>query len=165
MLKETFGLKKDAVLCVIKNIKTNKYLILKRTKEPHLGKCIPIGGKIKPCETPNQAVLRECQEETGLVLNDCKIRGMMIETSPVDFNWTNFIFYAEVEEEKLKECIEGELIWVDKEEVMKMNMPDSDKFLYKYLFMNNEFFMLDVTYDENLKITSLEEVINGKKYE
>ena len=76
MLKETFGLKKDAVLCIIKNTKLNKYLILRRTKEPHLGKCIPIGGKIKPCETPNQAVLRECQEETGLELTNCKMRGM-----------------------------------------------------------------------------------------
>lgn len=165
MLKETFGLKKDAVLCIIKNIKINKYLILKRTKEPHFGKCIPIGGKLKPCETPNQAVIRECEEETGLKLSNCKIRGMMIETSPVDFNWTNFIYYAEVQDEKLKNCNEGNLVWIEKEELNEINMPDSDKFLYKYIFESDKFFILDVNYNENLKITSLTEIIEGKKYD
>lgn len=165
MLKETFGLKKNAVLCVIKNINTGKILILRRTKEPHFGKCIPIGGKLKPCETPNQAVVRECEEETGLKLKDCKMRGMMIETSPIDFNWTNFIYYAEVKDKNLKECKEGELIWIEKEELNEINMPDSDKFLYKYVFESDAFFVLDVVYDENIKIQSLTELIEGKTYE
>lgn len=91
--------------------------------------------------------------------------GMMIETSPVDFNWTNFIYYAEVEDEILKECKEGELIWIEKEELNEINMPDSDKFLYKYVFESDAFFVLDVIYDENIKILSLTELIEGKTYE
>ena len=44
-------------------------------------------------------------------------------------------------------------------------MPDSDKFLYKYVFESDAFFVLDVVYDENIKIQSLTELIEGKTYE
>ncbi len=52
-------------LCVtvyVKN-KENKFLMLHNKK---LNKWVPAGGKVDNCETPDEAAVRECLEETGI---------------------------------------------------------------------------------------------------
>ena len=58
------GLKKVAVLCVLQS--NDGLLLLRRSKEPHLNKYIPIGGKVDAFETPRAAAIREIFEETSL---------------------------------------------------------------------------------------------------
>lgn len=55
------GIKKTAVLCVLKN--GNRFLLLKRLKEPNNNMYTPVGGKLDPYETPIHAALRETMEK------------------------------------------------------------------------------------------------------
>ena len=62
-MKIPTGLKKSAVLCVLKN--QDSFLLLKRLKEPNKELYTPVGGKLDPFENPNQTAIRETREETG----------------------------------------------------------------------------------------------------
>ena len=105
-MKVPVGVKKAAVLSILKC--DNNYLLLRRTKEPHLDKYIPIGGRLEPFETPHDAALREIKEETGISLPKIKLMGLMTETSPTKFNWINYIcavyFYLPVTMKQLGLC-------------------------------------------------------------
>jgi len=60
------GLKKTAVLCVLKH--GENFLLLKRLKEPNKDSYTPVGGKLDPFESPIKAAIRETWEETGLTV-------------------------------------------------------------------------------------------------
>ena len=74
------GLKRTAVLCVLRN--GNDFLLLKRFKEPNKNMYTPVGGKLDPFETPKNAALRETREETGIIVPDMRFCGVVTETSP-----------------------------------------------------------------------------------
>ena len=60
---------KNTTLCYIKQ--NDKYLMLHRTKKSddlNEGKWIGIGGHMEDGESPEECVVREVREETGLVL-------------------------------------------------------------------------------------------------
>ena len=69
----------NSSLCYIENEK-GEYLMLHRTKKKNdvnHDKWIGIGGKFEPGESPEDCVLRECFEETGLTLTDYRYRGIV----------------------------------------------------------------------------------------
>ena len=68
----------NTTLCYIE--KDGKYLMLLRNKKENdlnEGKWIGIGGKFEKDETPDECLLREVKEETGLTLTDYKLRGVI----------------------------------------------------------------------------------------
>jgi len=146
------GLKKVAVLCILRS--DAGFLLIRRSQEPNFGKYVPIGGKIGPFETPRAAAIREVKEETGISVEDVRLRGMLTETSPTDFNWINYIYTANIAEVAPAKCREGTLEWVEREHLDSVPTPKTDRFIYDYV-SRSEFFVFDAVYDENAELTML----------
>ncbi len=87
---------KLATLCYVQH--GQKTLMLHRIKKPqdiHQGKWNGLGGKLLPGETPEQCVIREVEEESGITLSNPELRGIL--TFPnFDGNedWYVFLFTA-----------------------------------------------------------------------
>ena len=159
------GLKRAATLCVLKN--SNRFLLLRRFKEPNKNKYTPVGGKIDPFENPLDSAIRETNEETGIKLDTMKFCGMLTETSPIEYNWICYVYLAEIGFIPAPNCKEGKLEWVDFENVLNIPTPKTDWFIYKYI-LDNKPFAFSAEYDENLMLLSMQEDIENKsifKYE
>ena len=153
------GLKKTAVLCVLKN--NQQFLLLKRLKEPNKNMYTPVGGKLDPYETPLQAALRETMEETGIVLSHMKYCGTLVETSPADYNWISFVYMAEVEQMPPPNCNEGVLEWIAFADVLNVPTPASDWFIYKYL-LQEKIFAFNAVYDAQLQMIYMQNDLTGE---
>ena len=127
-----------------------KYLILHRTKKEHDengGKWIGVGGKFEPGETPDACALREVKEETGLTMTDFALRGLIIFVSDVWGLEYMYLYTATKWRGKLVDCDEGELVWLDKRELLKKNLWDGDRLFLKALDERTEFFMMKFRYE------------------
>ena len=103
---------KNTTLCYIE--KDGKYLMLHRVRkenDENRDKWIGIGGKFEAGESPEDCVLREAREETGLTLLDYRYRGIVTFVSD---SWCEYmhLFTADAYEGTMKECDEGTLEWV-----------------------------------------------------
>ena len=70
---------KLTTLCYIEN-ERDEYLMLHRTKKENdlnHDKWIGVGGKFEGNETPEECLLREVYEETGLTLTGFRFRGIV----------------------------------------------------------------------------------------
>jgi 8-oxo-dGTP diphosphatase len=157
-MKVPFGLKRTATLCILKN--KNAFLLLKRYKEPHKGSYTPVGGKLNPFESPLKAAMREVFEETGIKVPSLKFCGMLTESSPTEYNWTGYVYMAEIEFFAPPNCNEGVLEWIHFDELLKVPTPKTDWYIYKYMLTNKPF-CFNAEYDDALNILSMEEEIEG----
>ena len=115
-------------ICYIE--KDEKYLMLHRTKKENdqsHDKWLGVGGKFEENESPNECVVREVKEETGLTLLSYKLRGVMTFVSDIWETEYMFIYTADRFEGELTECSEGELLWVEKSKVPDLNLWEGDK--------------------------------------
>lgn len=106
----------NSTLCYIE--KDGKYLMLHRIKKEHdanKDKWIGIGGKFEDGESPEDCILRETPEETGLTLTDYKYRGIVTFVSDKYETEYMHLFTACGFFGTLRECDEGVLEWIDKE--------------------------------------------------
>jgi len=158
-MNDPTGLKKAAVLCILRS--DTVFLLIRRSKEPHLGKYIPIGGKVGPFETPRAAAIREVKEETGVSVEDVRLRGILTETSPTDFNWINHIYTADIDAVAPVKNREGTLEWIERGRLDRIPTPTTDRFIYDYV-SRSEFFVLDAIYDENVELVRLVDEFSGK---
>lgn len=123
--------------CFIKN--GGKVLMLHRTKKKNdfnEGKWIGIGGKLEYGESPEDALIREAQEETGLTLKDFKLVGIVTYAPDEAGNYEGeitFFYTSNVFEGSLIECNEGDLEWVKEDKIMKLNLWESDYELHKWI--------------------------------
>ncbi len=153
------GLKKAAVVCLLRS--EAGFLLLRRSKEPHLGKYTPIGGHLEPFETPQAAAIREVKEEAGISIKEPRLRGVLTETSPTEYNWIVYIYTANITAIPPVECVEGTLEWVAPERLDAIPIPTTDGFIYDYLF-RSEFFVLDAVYDEDVELLRLVDELSGR---
>lgn len=130
----------------------NKVLFLyrngKKENDVNLGKYIGVGGKFLPGETPRQCVQRECLEETGIEVLSPKFRGMLTFVygdNEAEYIW---VYTAEVETDKVKECTEGELVWVDQDKISKLSLWEGDRIFLSKLFSEEETFDIGLVYDQ-----------------
>ena len=125
-----------STLCYIE--KDGKYLMLHRTKKKNdinKDKWLGIGGKFEKNESPEECIIREVKEETGLILQSYKLRCIVTYVSTT---W---------EEE-----------YIDKNKVTELNTWEGDKIFVEKIKNDNTFFTVKFEYDgEKLIKYSLKE--------
>lgn len=150
-------------LCYIE--KDDKYLMLhrvKKQKDVNKDKWIGIGGHFEIGESPEECLLREVKEETGLALTGFSFRGI-VTFSAIGFPTEYMCLYtADQFEGTLTECDEGTLEWVEKERLMSLNLWEGDKIFFRLLMEGAPFFSLKLSYDGDELI---EVVLNGTTME
>lgn len=122
--------------CYLK--KDGKTLLLHRTKKQNdinEGKWIGIGGKIENGESPTQCAIREFYEETGLTIKNVELKAYI--TFPGIYYGQDegmFLFKASDFEGNLtKNCLEGNLQWVDNSQIETLPMWEGDKYFDSFL--------------------------------
>ena len=152
---------KLTTLCYIE--KDDSYLMLHRVRKKHdvnKDKWIGIGGHFEENESPEECLLREAKEETGLTLTNWSFRGIVTFISEGWDTEYMCLYTADGYEGEMIPCNEGVLEWVKKEDLLKLNLWEGDKIFLKLLQENAPFFSLKLAY----KGDQLEEaVLNGKK--
>lgn len=147
-------------LCYIE--KDDKYLMLHRVSKKNdinKDKWIGVGGHFEEGESPEECLLREVKEETGLDLESYKFRGI-ITFIQIDYPTEYMCLYtADRYEGNITECDEGKLEWVSKDKLFELNLWEGDKIFLKLIRDNEPFFSLKLRYEgDELK----EAVLNGK---
>ncbi len=139
---------KLTTLCYIE--KDGCYLMLHRTKKEvdiNKEKWIGIGGKFEEDESPEECLLREAMEETGLKLTSYRLRGIITFLSDRWYTEYMFLYTADGFEGELKECDEGTLKWVKKEDVDKLNLWEGDRIFLDLLKQEVPCFSLKLQYE------------------
>ena len=139
---------KLTTICYIE--KDGKYLMLHRTKKKNdmnQGKWLGIGGKFEENETPEECIIREVKEETGLTLKSYKLRGIVTYISNQYETEYMYIFTSNDFEGKLIECNEGDLKWIPINELLNLKMWEGDPIFLKKLQENDKFFTVKFIYN------------------
>lgn len=152
---------RNTTLCHIE--RDGKYLMLHRVKKENdlnRDKWVGIGGKFEENESPEQCNAREVFEETGLTLNDAKYRCVVTFVSDIWESELMHVFTAADFSGQIKECDEGELVWVDKTAVYSLPVWEGDK-IFLRLIENpcQPFFSLRLEYKGDTLISA---VLDGK---
>ena len=152
----------SSTLCYI--TRGNEVLMLHRTKKENdinKDKWIGIGGKFLPEETPDECLLREAFEETGLTLTSWKCRGVVtfLTNGPWDGEYM-YLFTADGFEGTLKDCDEGDLQWVSRDFLNELPQWEGDKIFLDLLWKDAPFFLLKLRYEGD---TLVEAVLDGQK--
>lgn len=123
--------------------------MLHRVKKEHdenHDKWIGVGGKFEDGESPEDCLLREVKEETGLTLKTFSYRGLVTFVSDEYGTEYMHLFTATEYEGELQDCEEGELVWIPKTDIVKLNLWEGDKVFLRLLDESKEFFSLKLTY-------------------
>ena len=126
---------KIGTLCYINNGKETLMLHrIKKKNDIHEGKWNGLGGKLIDGESPEECVVREVKEESGLDIKNPILKGILTfpKFDEVD-DWMVFVFVSNEFSGELSECDEGVLEWIDNEKVMSLNLWDGDKIYMKWL--------------------------------
>lgn len=148
-------------LCYIERDK--QYLMLHRIKKErdiNKDKWIGVGGHFETNESPEECLLREVKEETGLVLTDYRLRGVITFISDQWQTEYMFLYTAGAFEGDIHECDEGTLEWVDRSEVYDLPIWEGDKIFFRLLEQNEPFFSLKLRYEGEKLV---ERVLNGRQ--
>ena len=153
---------KNTVLCYI--TRGNEVLMLHRVKKENdcnRDKWIGIGGKFEENESPDECLLREAMEETGLNLTRWKCHGIVtfLTNGPWEGEYM-YLFSADGFEGELKECDEGALQGVSREFIGQLPQWEGDKIFLDLMWGDAPFFLLTLRYDGE---TLAEAILNGKK--
>lgn len=158
---------KLTTLCYIE--KDEKYLMLHRVlkkNDINKDKWIGVGGHFEKGESPEDCLLREVKEETGLTLTAYQFRGIITFTFSSQGKTTDTeymcLYTADGYEGELISCSEGNLEWVNKKEIFSLNLWEGDKIFFHLLQEGRAFFSLKLVYqDDELR----EAILDGEKLE
>lgn len=134
-------------LCYIE--KNSSYLMLHRvTKKNDINhdKWIGVGGHFEFEESPEDCLLREVKEETGLTLKNFKFRGIVTFISDDDEAEYMCLYTSDDFEGNLIECDEGKLEWVPFEKIESLELWEGDKIFLRLLHTDAPFFSLKLVY-------------------
>ena len=141
-----------STLCYIeRNIEgKGQYLMLHRVKKENdcnRDKWIGVGGKFQEGESPEECLLREVREETGLTLTSWRFRGLVTFVSdqwPTEYM---HLFTADSFTGTMGRCDEGDLEWVDLDRVEQLPLWAGDHLFLKLLASEAPFFSLKLRYE------------------
>ena len=151
----------NSTLCYI--VKDGKVLMLHRVKKKNdinHDKWIGIGGKFEPEEAPEECILREAKEETGLTLTSWQCRGVVTFLQEGGEGEYMYLFTADDFTGELTECDEGDLQWVSPEFLDALPTWEGDRIFLNLLWQDAPFFLLTLRYQGDRLV---EAVLDGKK--
>jgi len=155
IIGKEFILQELTTLCYIKG--HDGLLMLHRIKEKddiNEGKWIGIGGHVEEGESPQDCVIREAFEESGLTLFNPTLRCFVTfqfepeEGSDREPQTTHMFVYTcdTFEGDPFPECDEGVLAWVPEDRLEDLPMWEGDILFLKPLMMDAPFFSMKLTY-------------------
>lgn len=150
----------QTTLCYIE--RDGKYLMMHRIKKEHdinKDKWVGIGGHFEKDESPEECLLREVQEETGLRLTDYRLRGIITFISDKWQTEYMFLYIATEFAGTVGTCNEGVLEWIDKAKVYELPVWEGDKIFFRLLETRDAFFSLKLRYAGD---ALTEAVLDGK---
>lgn len=136
-----------STLCYIE--KDGCWLMLHRVKKKNdlnHDKWIGVGGKFEEGESPEDCLLREVGEETGLTLTDYRFRGLVTFVSDEAPTEYMHLFTATGFTGTLWDCDEGTLEWVPIPQVETLPLWQGDKLFLRLLQTEKDFFSLKLRY-------------------
>jgi 8-oxo-dGTP diphosphatase len=151
-------MKKVATMVYLMRGRKILFLIRNKKDDPvhRQGVYIPLGGKVEDNEGVLACAVRETKEESGLIVSDLKLRGVInyLGGGKNGDDWTSFLFVGSSFEGEPIDGNEGQLVWVEREELASLDLYPGDTILLKNLFAYS-FFVMDmvdcqkpsVTYD------------------
>ena len=110
-------------------------------------KWIGIGGKFEEGESPEDCLLRETREETGLTLTEYRFRGLVTFVSDEAPTEYMHLFTATGFTGTLQECDEGTLEWVPIKQVETLPLWQGDRLFLELLQREERFFSLKLRYE------------------
>ncbi len=138
----------NTTLCYIQ--RGDEYLMLHRIKKRNdlnHDKWIGIGGKFEDKDSPEDCLLREVREETGLTLTHYRYRGLVTFVSdqwPTEYM---HLFTADGFAGSLKECDEGVLEWIPKARLLQLPHWEGDAIFLRLIDREEQpFFSLKLCY-------------------
>ena len=147
-------------LCYIE--KDDSYLMLHRISKKNdvnKDKWIGIGGHFEQGESPEECLLREAYEETGLTLTAYRFRGLVTFTQEGYGTEYMCLYTCDGFTGTMKECNEGVLEWVPKRKLLTLNLWTGDLIFHKLLLEDAPFFSLKLSYHGDELV---EAVLDGK---
>ena len=132
---------------------------IKKKNDLNEGKWVGVGGKLEENESPEECLLREVREETGLTLTRWQYRGIVTFVSDRWEGEYMHLFTADGFEGTLGDCSEGVLEWVDKKRVRELPMWEGDAVFFRLLDENAPFFSLKLVYEGD---TLTQAILNGR---
>ena len=128
----------------------DEYLMLHRVKKENdinRDKWIGLGGKFEADESPEECMLREVYEESGLKLNSWRYRGIVTFVNTVCEGEYMHLFTSDDYSGELTECSEGVPEWIKRSKLFELELWEGDKIFLRLLETDEPFFSLKLCYD------------------
>ncbi|MBO4838946.1 MAG: 8-oxo-dGTP diphosphatase [Lachnospiraceae bacterium] len=151
----------NTTLCYIR--RGDEYLMLHRVKKDHdlnHGKWVGVGGKFEEGESPEECLLREVREETGLTLTQYQFRGIITFVSDEWGTEYMHLFTADGFTGDLTETSEGVLRWIPESEMDALPQWAGDRIFFKLVREDAPFFSLKLCYRGDGLVRA---VLNGQE--
>lgn len=152
---------KNTTLCYL--LQGDSVLLLHRVKKENdlnHDKWIGIGGKFEENESPEECLVREAWEETGLTLTGYQYRGIVTFVSD---RWEGEYMHLYTATEwtgTIKECDEGVLEWVSLKKMKELPQWEGDRIFLRLLEEGAPFFSLKLCYEGDCLVYA---ALNGKE--
>ena len=153
---------KQTTLCYIDD--GENYLMLHRVKKKNDAshdKWIGVGGKFEENESPEECMLREVKEETGLTITQWRYCGIVTFVSDVWPAEYMHLFLATAWQGAVGDCDEGVLQWIPKSQVLALPTWEGDRIFLQRILKGSDFFSLKLVYRGD---DLAEATIDGKRF-
>ena len=151
----------NTTLCYLE--RGDEYLMLHRTKKENdlnHDKWVGVGGKFQEGESPEDCVLRETREETGLTLTRWRYRGLVTFVSDQWGTEYMHLFTADRWTGEPHPCDEGDLAWIKKKDLLALPLWEGDRIFLELLERDVPFFSLKLRYEGDALVLA---VLNGER--
>jgi 8-oxo-dGTP diphosphatase len=141
-------------------LRNGQVLLMRRNKEPNLDLWIGPGGKVEPGESPHAGAQRELREETGLLADGLRLRGLITEVSPrPDWQWLLFLYVTQDFSGELSgNDREGTLRWWPVDEVTGLALPPADRvFFPRVIDLEQPIYEATYAYNADLELKRVTE--------